>query len=201
MHASAQPSHAIDLTFISTHHTPRLPAVGAALTSSRPQEIALLEQALRLEYGLWDLCCAVGDPDALPHNPPPAVRRAADHRQHIIALRTRLAILGRLAPQQRALGRLRRALLHVWRQVGRSGPLLSAIAQHEQQLASLYAQADVGTLGRASRLLWQRLGADLSAGRQAAPIVALRSSFISTRRGRKLSHYKASSKHWAYARL
>ena len=168
-------------------------------TSSRAQELALLASACGMEYRMWSLYCLLGDQRAPRHNPPIAVQRAAGHRQHVIALKTRLVLMGHAALAQPAGAQRGDAWLAFWRRLGYRTPLARALADAERDLEDFYASADRDVLGQASLALWQRLARASRAARHDAYQAPAQGELKSSREIGDPS--KRGLKHWAYARL
>ncbi len=167
--------------------------------SPRQQEIRILQDTLSLEHSIWQLYEGAAHHFSDPDEAQAVADFASDHRQHVIALRTRLALLGSNIYGATAGDRLRRAGQRLLGHMCDGASLLAKLCRQEAMMHSHYRGVDVSALSRASRGLMLHslcdeqghhrwLGERLSTLRRSAPVPV-----------HTLPH--VATTHWAHARL
>lgn len=125
-------------------------------TSSRPasprqQEIRVLQETLHLEHSTWQFYQGASHHLTDPDEAQAVADFASDHRQHLIALRTRLALLGSNIHNASPGERLRRVGQRLFNRIGDSASLLARLGRQEALMHSHYRSIAVTDLSRASR--------------------------------------------------
>lgn len=171
-------------------------------TTTRAQEVAALRHLLHLQQAVWSLYGCLASHAAGPRAQRMAVACGGDHRQHIIALRTRLALLGANVSAWPAPRRLRLVGLQLLGHLGLTGALRDALLRAEAELRDACRSLDTSELSACSVEIVERILAD-----ERDHAVTLRAiTEASTPQASALAaelpgDFKVASKHWAFARL
>ena len=171
-------------------------------TSTRHHEAAILRDILQLELSTWGLYRCLADTAATAANRREAITLGSDHRQHIIALRTRLALLGATSPRLPPPRRLQLWGLLLLGWMGSNRRIVDALIRAEGQLRQACLTLPTDVLGPGSRSLVQRILADTVAHTtQVARLATAAERLDNVAVLDDAGDYKVTSKHWVFARL